>query len=277
MHEWLEKVIPRGPWHAWAVEGSEAALKVLLAVWLFIGLRWTVLRAIDTVMRPLLARAQREGETSTARLRTLEGLARSSITYVLLFVTGVTLLSHFDVNVAAILASAGVAGLALSFGAQRLVRDLLTGIFILLEDQFRVGEVVTLVLGPGLPQMNGSILEMGLRITRLLDISGKLVSVANGDIVAVINHHRGPVTATIEVGVDSNASLDRIRELVAELSLSDGLFTGPAAVQGVTSLEVGKVGVRIAAPGSPGRAPEAELALRQAVGEALRKAEVEIR
>jgi small conductance mechanosensitive channel len=277
MREWLENTIPRGLWHSWAVEGSEAALKVLLAIWLFVVLRWIVLRAIDTVMRPLLARAQREGETSTARLRTLEGLARSSITYVLLFVTGVTLLSHFDVNVAAILASAGVAGLALSFGAQRLVRDLLTGIFILLEDQFRVGEVVTLVLGPGLPQMNGTILEMGLRITRLEDISGKLVSVANGDIIAVINHHRGPVTATVEIGIDANASIDRVRELTADLSLPDDLFTGPASVQGVTALEAGKMVVRVAAPGRPGRAPDAELVLRQAVGEALRKAEVEIR
>ena len=277
MGDWLDNNIPRGPWHLWAVEASEAALRVLVAILLFVVTRWIALRAIDTVMGPLLARSHREGETSTARLRTLEGLGRSAITYVLLFVTAVTLLSNFGVNVAAILASAGVAGLALGIGAQRLVRDLLTGIFILIEDQFRVGEVVTLVLGPGLPQMNGTVLEMGLRITRLEDIAGKLVSVANGDIIAVINHHRGPVTATVEIGIDANASIDRVREMAAALPLPEGLFTGPAAVQGVTALEAGKMVVRVAAPGRPGRAPEAELALRLAVGQGLREAEVEIR
>lgn len=252
-------------------------MKVLAAVFLFVAARWLALRAMSAVMRPLLGRAQREGETSLARLRTLEGLARSSITYVLLFVTVVTLLSHFSVNVAAILASAGVAGLALSFGAQRLVRDLLTGIFILLEDQFRIGEVVTLVLGPGLPQLNGAIAEMGLRITRLHDISGKLVSVGNGDIVAVINHHRGPILTTVEVGVGSGTPLDRLSQLAGEVSLPAGLFSGPARVEGVAAFDADKMVVRFAAPALPGRAPEAELALRQSLGAALREAEVEIR
>lgn len=277
MRDWLENAISAGPWHARAVDASEAALKVLLAVFLFFLVRWLALRSIDAVMGPLQARARREGDTSLARLRTLEGLARSSITYVLLFVTGVTLLSHFNVNVAAILASAGVAGLALSFGAQRLVRDVLTGFFILLEDQFRIGEVVTLVLGPGLPQLNGTILEMGLRITRLEDLAGKVVSVGNGDIIAVINHHRGPVTATVEIGVDASASLERLRELIADLALPDPLFSGPSRVEGVTALEAEKMVVRVAAPARPGKAPEAELALRHAVAEALRRAEVGIR
>jgi small conductance mechanosensitive channel len=277
MRDWLDRVAPTGEWHSWVVTAGEAGLKVLAAVLLFFAARWLSLRAMSAVMRPLLSRAQREGETSLARLRTLEGLARSSITYVLLFVTVVTLLSHFSVNVAAILASAGVAGLALSFGAQRLVRDLLTGIFILLEDQFRIGEVVTLVLGPGLPQLNGTIAEMGLRITRLHDISGKLVSVGNGDIVAVINHHRGPIVTTVEVGVGSGTPLDRLSQLAGEAALPVGLFSGPARVEGVTAFDADKMVVRFAAPALPGRAPEAELALRQSLGAALREAEVELR
>jgi len=277
MREWLDRIVPTGDWHTWAVAGAESLVKILAAVVLFFGVRWLALRAIAAVMRPLLARAQREGDTSLARLRTLEGLARSSITYALLFVTVVTLLSHFSVNVAAILASAGVAGLALSFGAQRLVRDLLTGIFILLEDQFRIGEVVTLVLGPGLPQLNGTIAEMGLRITRLHDISGKLVSVGNGDIVAVINHHRGPISTTVEVGVSASTPLDQLGTLAGEAVLPPGLFSGPARVEGVASFDADKMVVRFAAPALPGKAPEAELALRQTLGAALREAEVELR
>lgn len=277
MKKWLETMIGGGPWHAWAVETVEAGYKVLLATLLFLVARWLILRTIQAVMLPLLARAQREGESHVFRLRTLEGLARSTTTYALLFLTVVTLLNSVGVPVATLLTGAGVAGLALSFGAQRVVRDVLTGAFILIEDQFRVGEVVTLVLAAGLPQLNGTILEMGLRTTRLQDLSKKQVSVGNGDIVVVINHNRGPITATVEIGVPPDASLDRLRELAGEAVLPEELFTGPALIEGVTALEATRMVVRIAAPARPGRAPEAELFLRQALGDTLRKAEVEIR
>lgn len=277
MKRWLESIIGGGPWHAWAVEAGEAAYKMLFAAVLFLLARWMLLRAIQAVLRPLLARAEREGQSHVARLLTLEGLARSTTTYVLLFLTVVTLLNSLGVPVATLITGAGVAGLALSFGAQRVVRDVLTGAFILIEDQFRVGEVVTLVLGAGLPQLNGTIHEMGLRTTQLLDLSGKHVSVGNGDIVVVINHNRGPVTATIEIGVPPDASLDRLRELATGLVLPETLFTGLASIEGVSALDALKMVVRVAAPARPGHAPEAELALRQAFGEALRQAEVEIR
>lgn len=277
MKEWLETIIRRGPGHAWAVEAGEAAYKVLLAALLFLFVRWLILRAIQAVMRPLLARAQREGDSYVFRLRTLEGLARSTTTYALLFLTVVTLLNSVGVPVATLITGAGVAGLAISFGAQRVVRDVLTGAFILIEDQFRVGEVVTLVLGAGLPQLNGTIQEMGLRTTQLQDLAGKHVSVGNGDIVVVINHNRGPVTATVEIGVPPEASIERLREITGALVLPEALFTGPASIDGVTALDATRMVVRIAAPARPGHAPEGELALRQLFGEALRKEAVEIR
>lgn len=277
MERWLDRWVPGGPWHDSLVEGARAGLTLLLGLAVYLALRWGVLRAMDALFRPLLARATREGETHVARLRTLEGLARSLATYVLLFLTAVTVLSQLGINVAAIVAGAGVVGLALSFGAQRLVRDILTGIFLLLEDQFRVGEMVTLVGTAGLPQFHGTVLEMGLRVTRLRDLSGKLLTIGNGDIAAVINHQRGPLKATVEVGLAPDVSLDRARAVISETSLPDELFSGPAEVEGVTVLEKDRVVLRITAPSEPGKAPEAELALRQLLGEALRKAELEIR
>jgi len=277
MKKWLESIIGGGPWHAWAVEAGETAYKILLATLLFLVARVLILRTIEAVMRPLMLRAEREGESHVFRLRTLDGLTRSTTTYALMFLTVVTLLNSVGVPVATLLTGAGVAGLALSFGAQRVVRDVLTGAFILIEDQFRVGEVVTLVLSAGLPQLNGTIQEMGLRTTRLLDLTGKQVSVGNGDITVVINHNRGPVTATVEIGVPPDASLERLQELAGGLELPEALFTGPATIEGVTALETARMVVRVAAPARPGHAPDGELALRQAFGDALRKAEVEIR
>ncbi|MBM3459533.1 MAG: mechanosensitive ion channel, partial [Armatimonadetes bacterium] len=173
-----------------AVEG---VVRCLLVACLFVLVRFLGLGLLEAAFRPFEARARREGESSVARLHTLAAISRSLFSYSLLFIAAVTVLSLLGVNVMAILAGAGVAGLALSFGAQRLVRDVLTGFFLLLEDQFRVGEMVTLVGGPGLPQFQGTVLDVGLRVTRLRDLSGKLVSLGNGEVVAVINHSRGPI------------------------------------------------------------------------------------
>jgi small-conductance mechanosensitive channel len=261
----------------WVFIVGQNAARVALTLLLFLALRWVCVRALQTLMRPLLSRAEREGATHLARLRTLQGLAGSSITYTLLFLTLVTVLGVLGVNVTAIVTGAGVAGLALSFGAQRLVRDILTGFFFLLEDQFRVGEVVTLIGGPGLPQLTGAVLEMGLRVTRVQELNGRLVTIGNGDVAAVVNHSRGPISATVDVGVPPELPPGRIEELVGRLELPEALFTGPASMEGVTALEGSRMVVRIAAPSAPGRAPEAELALRQELGRALREAEVEIR
>ena len=277
MSEWLERVIPKGPLHTWLVDGARVGGRIVLALLLFVLFRWLVVRGIRLLLRPLLSRTDYEEAPNYSRLRTLVSLAESAATYALLFVLVVSLLSDIGINVATLVAGAGVAGLALSFGAQRLVRDLLTGFFLLLEDQLRVGDVVTLIGGAGLPQLNGTITEIGLRATRLRDISGKLVTIGNGDIVAVVNHSRGPVTATVDVGVPSDTPLPRLSEVIQGAELPPDLLEGSATVQGVAALDSDKMVVRIAAPALPGKAPEGELALRQAIGVALRAAEIEIK
>ncbi len=277
MRQWLDRLIPMGPLHQWAVDSAHAGARIAAALLLFSIVRWLVVRGFRSVLGPLLVRAEREGSSSHSRLLTLATLGESAITYTLLFVAGVSILSDVGINVATIVAGAGVAGLALSFGAQRVVRDLLTGFFLLLEDQFRVGEVVTIIASAGLPQLNGTIVEIGLRATRLRDIAGKLVTIGNGDIAAVVNHSRGPVTATVDIGVPADTPLDHLTEVVSHAVLPPDLIEGPVTLEGVSALDGSKMVVRMAAPARPGRAPEAELALRQALGEALRRAGIEIR
>ncbi len=274
---WLERMVPPGPWHDGMVDVAEVGLTFLLILVLFFVLRVLMLHGLNVVMRPLMAAARREGESSVARVRTLEGLARSVLGYALMFLAAITLLDQLGVNVATLIAGAGVAGLALSFGAQRLVRDVLTGFFLLLEDQFRVGEMVTLMGIPGAGQLIGTIEDIGLRITRLTDTSGKHVIVNNGDIGAVVNHSRGPILATVDLGVAPEHSLDKVREAVEKADLPATLFTGEPSVQGVAALEAAKMVVRISARSRPGRTTEAELVLRQAAAQALRAAEIEIK
>ncbi len=276
MRDWLSRLLPAGRWHDPLVDLTDTAFHCVLILLVFAVVRWILLRSLRLVLRPFMARAERDGG-NLSRFRTLEGLARSVISYLLLFIAAISILDQVGINVATLVAGAGVAGLALSFGAQRLVRDVLTGFFLLLEDQFRVDEMVTLVLAPGLPQMTGTIQEMGLRVTRMKDLSGKLVTLGNGDITAVINHHRGPVTATVDVALAPEAELSRVSEVLAALELPAELFSGPARLDGVTALEAGKRVVRLAAPATPGMGPEAELALRRQAGEALVAAGIELR
>ena len=277
MRSWFERLIPAGSVHDTLVELATLGAHALGIVLLYLVLRWLLLRGLTIVLTPIRAREETIQGSSASRVQTLQGLARSAITYLLLFFAAMMLLGELGVNVAAIVAGAGVAGLAISFGAQRLVRDVLTGFFLLMEDQFRVGEVVTLAGIPGLGQLTGTVRDMGLRITRLTDAAEKLVTVANGDIGAVVNHSRGPVTATVEIGVAPDAPLDRVTELVGALKLPESLFAGPAHLDGVTAFDAAKLTVRVTAPAAPGQAPAAELALRSAVRDALRTGEVEIR
>lgn len=277
MTEWLDRLIPAGSSHAILVQAASLGLKLVLTIVGFVILRWLAVRAISLLMLPLRRRAEREEGSHAGRLRTLESLAVSTVTYTLLFLVVVTILGELGVNVAALVASAGVAGLALTFGAQRMVRDVLAGFFMLLEDQFRVGEYVTLVGGPGLPQLTGTVQEIGLRITRMIDSAGKYVVIGNGDIAAVINHSRGPVAAAVEIGVPADTSLDQLQQLVSPLETDPERFSGPVTVRGVSALDGTKALVRFEAPARPGQTLEAELALRRQVGDALREAGIEIR
>lgn len=277
LREWLNRTVPAGPWHAGLVDASELGLSLLLTILVFLVIRSLSMRGLSAIMRPLEAAARREGESSVARVKTLEGLARSVVGYALLLLAIITALDQVGVNVSTLLAGAGVAGLALSFGAQRLVRDVLTGFFLLLEDQFRVGETVTLLGIPGITQLNGIIEDIGLRITRLSDASGKQVIVNNGDIGAVVNHSRGPVMITVELGVPTDAPLERVQEIVESTQLPSALFNEGTTLQGVAALDATRMVVRVSARAKPGKSTDAELALRQAVGRTLREAEIEIK
>ena len=100
-------------------------------------------------------------------------------------VAGVTILSVFGINVAPILASAGVVGVALGFGAQTLVKDYLAGIFLIIEDQYGIGDVVD--VGP----VVGTVEDVTLRVTRLRDSSGVVWYIRNGEILRVANRSQG--------------------------------------------------------------------------------------
>lgn len=215
--------------------------KVLLVLAIALLARWIGGRIIHlsvvALTRKVAISAQRE-----AQIKTISALLTSILNYVLLFVALFTILSVFGVNLGPILATAGVAGLAISFGAQQIVRDFINGFFILVEDQFAVGEYVTI------DGVSGTVETMGMRITRLRDDSGRLITLVNSSIARVINHSRGEQKFSIEVGIASTVDLEKARNWLEQASsaFSHSHLKGVLKVEGPLSLETNRYLFRVA-------------------------------
>ena len=138
------------------------------------------------------------------RAKTMGSLLKSIVTGIVVAVVGTMMLSEIGVNVGPIIASAGIIGIALGFGAQSLVRDFLSGIFIFIEDQYGVGDVVD--LGEAI----GSVEAVTLRMTRLRDVNGTVWFVPNGQILRVGNQSKNWSRAVIDVGVGYGEDLARV-------------------------------------------------------------------
>jgi len=156
-------------------------------------------RVLVAILRRLVTRGlssiELEGKGSERRIATLHGLLSSTLSYLVYFIA--IILTLFVVGVtwkglAPLLGAASVLGLAIGFGAQKLVRDVITGLFILGEGQFDVGDWVTI------GAVTGRVVEIGLRVTRIRDEQGRLYVIANGDISQVFNASRGPVKLALE-------------------------------------------------------------------------------
>jgi small conductance mechanosensitive channel len=151
-------------------------------------------------------------ERRALRARTLGSLARSIVTAVIAAIAVVMILAAFGYNVGPLLASAGIAGVALGFGAQNLVKDFLSGVMMLLEDQYGVGDVIDM------GEATGTVEAVGLRVTRLRSVDGTVWYVRNGEVVRVGNSSQDWARAVMDIGVSYGADPGRVRELLTEVS-----------------------------------------------------------
>ncbi|BBH16553.1 hypothetical protein Back2_08400 [Nocardioides baekrokdamisoli] len=188
-------------WHRiWTIiqerPGTIAGLVILAFV-----VRWVVLRLVN---RFVTSTSESAAPLRSARLaqraRTIGGLARSLATWVIVAIFGIMLLDQMGINVAPLIAGAGVVGIAVGFGAQTLVKDYFNGVFMILEDQYSVGDRVELET----PQLNtsGVVEAVSLRVTRVRDDSGKIVYIRNGEILRVSNLTQGDVAPDIDDPTD---------------------------------------------------------------------------
>ena len=160
-------------------------------------------------LREVIARRQ-DSREEEQRVRTLSRVIRYTLTVVVSLVAGMLLLSEIGISVAPILGAAGVVGLAVGFGAQSLVKDYFTGLFLLLENQIRLGDVVEAGGKAGVVE------EMTLRYLRLRDYSGIVHFIPNGEIVHVSNMSLNFAYAVLDVGVGYGEDVERVVEVIRE-------------------------------------------------------------
>lgn len=149
-----------------------------------------------------------------ARLKALHSVLMSTVSFVLGFVAAIMILQAAGINPIPLLTTASVAGLAIGFGAQKLVRDVISGFFILMEDQYGVGDFVTI------GAVTGVVDNLEMRTTRIRDASGKLYVFSNGDISQVCNHSRGMLTMSVDYALAPSSDPDKVCTVLDEVGRS---------------------------------------------------------
>ncbi|MGZ8583384.1 MAG: mechanosensitive ion channel family protein [Actinomycetota bacterium] len=220
-------------------------------------------------------RAQAEADDSMEgprrrRLATIAGLISATLQVIIWITIGFFLLAEFGVPLGPLFASAGIAGVALGFGAQTLVKDTLAGLFIALEGQFDIGDVIDLQTEGG--PVSGTIEGLTLRITSVRQYDGTLSIVPNGSIQVTSNKTRGWGRAIVDVRVALSEDPDRVRqalddlltELANEEPLRSWLREAPSVLGVVQLTDVAQV-ERVVAQTRPGNRLEAERFLRERI------------
>jgi len=229
-----------------------------------------------TASAPAVAAAAAQAEIALVderrrqRVQALGSVLRSAASVTIFSIAGVVVLGDLGINLAPLLASAGVVGIAVGFGAQNLVRDYLSGIFMLVEDQYGVGDVITV------GGATGTVETVTLRITRLRDVNGIVWHVRNGTIEQVGNESQGWARAVIDFPVPYAADLTTIRTVLA--STADTMWEEPLwrtvmiekpEVWGAQEVTTSTITMRVVVKTAPLRQWEVEREMRARVKAAL--------
>ena len=273
-----------------------APLRIIAIVVGALVVRWLVHRAItrlvnrtvDSKLRERLSERRRGrvlveasgalvSERRKQRAETIGSVLRSIASFVIFGMAFVTALAELSFELGPILASAGVAGVALGFGAQSLVRDFLSGIFMILEDQYGVGDLID--TGEAI----GTVEEVSLRVTRLRDASGVVWYVRNGEILRVGNHSQGWSTGIVDVGVAYTEDIPKVQELIRvtadalaeDESWRDKILEDPV-VAGVESVTGTAVTIRVIVKCTPNDHFAVQRELRERIKEAFDRVGVRV-
>lgn len=237
MTEWISAI-------NWGEIGTKAFIVSLQLIVILIV--FFIVRAIGRkFIGSSFTRMSSQRNISPGRTKTLEKLALNVFSYVLVFILITLIVGVFEYDITALIAGAGIVGLAVGFGAQGLVSDVVTGFFILLEKQIDVEEYVTIA------GLDGIVEEVGLRTTKLRGFDGTVHFIPNREIGSLSNHSRSNMQALVDIGISYDENIDQVVKIMQEVcdraaAEEEAIVEGPD-VLGVQGLGDSDVVIRIIA------------------------------
>ena len=190
---------------------TRAVIVQVLRIVAIVAVAWILQAAAARLIRLFRAyMARRTGPDEIGRVETLARAFRNAAVIVIFILAGTLVLNELGVSIAPILATAGVAGIAIGFGAQSLIKDYFNGFFLLLDDQIRQGDVVQVAGVGGLAE------EVTLRYVRLRDVEGHVHYIPNGEIRLVTNRTRVYATPVIDVPISYAEDAERVTQVMRE-------------------------------------------------------------
>ncbi|MEV0171900.1 mechanosensitive ion channel family protein [Streptomyces sp. NPDC050803] len=271
-------------WSTWLAIGLRVLLILVIAAVLRVVVRRAITKLIDRMNRTaqavdgtaiggLLVNVERRRQRSQA----IGSVLRSVASFLILGTAGLMILGTFEINLAPLLASAGVAGVAIGFGARNLVTDFLSGVFMILEDQYGVGDSIDAGVA------SGEVIEVGLRVTKLRGDNGEIWYVRNGEVKRIGNLSQGWSTAGVDVTVRPSEDLDRVKSVIAGVGERmskeepwNELLWGPIEILGLDSVLLDSMVVRVSAKTMPGKSLTVERELRWRIKRAFDAADIQI-
>ncbi|MFI6434736.1 mechanosensitive ion channel family protein [Streptomyces sp. NPDC050759] len=271
-------------WSTWLA----ISLRVLLILVIAGILRMVVRRAITKLIDRMNRTAQAvdgtaiggllvNNERRRQRSQAIGSVLRSVASFIIMGTAALMVLGAFEINLAPLLASAGVAGVAIGFGARNLVTDFLSGVFMILEDQYGVGDTIDAGVA------SGEVIEVGLRVTKLRGANGEIWYVRNGEVKRIGNLSQGWATAGVDVTVRASEDLDNVKRVLGEVAEKmskeepwNELLWSPIEVLGLDSVLLDSMVVRVSAKTMPGKSLTVERELRWRIKRAFDAADIRI-
>ena len=197
------------------------------------------------------------------RVLVVSGLLKSFYRYLVVFIALLMIMKELQLDLTPILAGAGIAGLAIGFGAQSLIKDIITGFFIIIEDQFSVGDYITI------DSLSGIVEQVDLRSSRIRDTNGQLHIIPNSMIGIVTNFSRGPQRSLVSISIDYEENVENVLEILTDLCASlsakyPEISDGPT-VLGVTNMGEAAVTIQVVAKTEPMKQWHIERELRKEI------------
>jgi moderate conductance mechanosensitive channel len=257
---------------AWGEEAITSAIAIVIILVIAIIILRLLRTSVQRIVQRVLERQDQPPRELKQKAQTLANVIESTGRLVIFLIAGMMVLSNLGMEIAPLIASAGIAGLAIGFGAQSLIRDTINGFFILFENQYAVGDVIRI------DPHSGSVEEVSLRRTVIRSINGAVVIIPNGEVRAVENLSKGWSRAVIDI--ETSASEDDTQVVAVLHELLDNIqedpeigeyILEPPQVLGISAISVTGVTFRVLVKTEPLQQWTVERSLRLRIRQAFRE------